>query len=82
MAITYALMQRLEDLAEQEPQRVQIIKKARVTGINKTDNKVTGVTYEHNGESASLDGPSFRSYSGAGAGRAPVDGAPLGSLLP
>ncbi|KAB5549914.1 flavocytochrome c [Coniochaeta sp. 2T2.1] len=57
MAITYALMQRLEELAETEPERVQIIKKARVTGLNKDGNTVTGVTYEYNGESQSLDGP-------------------------
>ncbi|KAK2073940.1 hypothetical protein P8C59_008179 [Phyllachora maydis] len=57
MAITYALMQRLEDLAETEPERVEIIKKARVTGLNKDGNKVTGVTYEFDGESYTLDGP-------------------------
>ncbi|KAK6949536.1 hypothetical protein Daesc_009619 [Daldinia eschscholtzii] len=57
MAITYALMQRLEELAETEPERVQIIKKARVTNLNKDGNRVTGVTYESGGESATLDGP-------------------------
>lgn len=57
MAITYALMQRIEELAEKEPDRVQIIKKARVTSLNKEGNAVTGVTYEYNGESQSLDGP-------------------------
>jgi flavocytochrome c len=57
MAITYALMQRLEELAETEPERVQIIKKARVTSLNKDGNTITGVTYELGGESASLDGP-------------------------
>lgn len=57
MAITYALMQRLEELAENEPERVEIIKKARVTGLNKDGNNVTGVTYEFNGEEASLSGP-------------------------
>jgi len=57
MAITYALMQRLEELAETEPERVQIIKKARVTSLNKDGNTITGVTYEFGGESASLDGP-------------------------
>ncbi|OTA86444.1 hypothetical protein M434DRAFT_399888 [Hypoxylon sp. CO27-5] len=57
MAITYALMQRLEELAENEPERVQIIKKARVTNLNKEGNRVTGVTYESNGESATLEGP-------------------------
>ncbi|KAM7194519.1 fumarate reductase [Rhypophila sp. PSN 637] len=57
MAITYALMQRLEELAETEPHRVQIIKKARVTGINKEGNKVTGVTYEFEGKPQTLEGP-------------------------
>lgn len=57
MAITYALMQRLEELAENEPERVQIIKKARVTGLNKDGNKITGVTYEFDGESNSVEGP-------------------------
>ncbi|KAI2616081.1 flavocytochrome c [Hypoxylon sp. NC1633] len=57
MAITYALMQRLEELAESEPERVQIIKKARVTGLNKDGNKVTGVAYESGGESSNLEGP-------------------------
>ncbi|CAI7590701.1 unnamed protein product [Penicillium glandicola] len=56
MAITYALMQRLEDLAEQEPGRVQIIKKANVTSINKSGNNVTGVTYTINGEEQSAEG--------------------------
>jgi flavocytochrome c len=57
MAITYALMQRLEELSETEPERVQIIKKARVTGLNKDGNHVTGVTYDFGGESRTLTGP-------------------------
>ncbi|KAH6650590.1 FAD binding domain-containing protein [Chaetomium tenue] len=57
MAITYALMQRLEELAETEPHRVRIIKKARVTGLNKQGNSITGVQYEHNGENLSVEGP-------------------------
>ncbi|KAJ5675130.1 uncharacterized protein N7477_005064 [Penicillium maclennaniae] len=56
MAITYALMQRLEELAEAEPTRVQIVKKANVTSINKNGNHVTGVTYTLNGEPKSVDG--------------------------
>lgn len=31
MTITYAQMEKLEDLAETEPERVQIIRKARVS---------------------------------------------------
>lgn len=57
MAITYALMQRLEELVESDPDRISIIKKARVTKINKEGNKATGVTYEFNGESHTVDGP-------------------------
>ncbi|PGH26787.1 hypothetical protein AJ80_01552 [Polytolypa hystricis UAMH7299] len=56
MSITYALMQKLEELTEQEPNRVQVIKKARVTSINRNGNDVTGVTYEHNGETHTADG--------------------------
>ncbi|MCJ1262184.1 hypothetical protein MMC22_002054 [Lobaria immixta] len=56
MAITYALMQRLEELVESDPERVQIIKKARVTAVNKDGNKVTGVSYEFGGEQCSVDG--------------------------
>ncbi|KAI0432370.1 FAD binding domain-containing protein [Xylaria sp. FL1042] len=67
MAITYALMQRLEELAETEPERVQIIKKARVTGLNKEGNKVTGVQYEFNGEASSVDGPVILATGGYAA---------------
>jgi flavocytochrome c len=56
MAITYALMQRLEELTEAEPERVQVIKKARVTSVNKEGNHVTGVTYEYNGETHTAEG--------------------------
>ncbi|KAL2862015.1 FAD binding domain-containing protein [Aspergillus pseudodeflectus] len=56
MAITYALMQRLEELAEAEPDRVQIVKKARVTSVNKVGNTATGVTYEVDGQSRTADG--------------------------
>ncbi|KAI1384130.1 flavocytochrome c [Hypoxylon trugodes] len=57
MAITYALMQRLEELAETEPERVQIIKKARVTSLKKEGNKITGVEYESGGENSVVEGP-------------------------
>ena len=56
MAITYALLQRLEELTDTDPDRVQVIKKAKVTSVNKEGNTVTGVTYEYNGESHSVDG--------------------------
>ncbi|KAK3675689.1 Osmotic growth protein [Recurvomyces mirabilis] len=57
MAITYALMQRFEELAEKEPDRVQLIKKAKVVRVNKEGNNVTGVTYTFNGEETVAEGP-------------------------
>ncbi|EMC95060.1 hypothetical protein BAUCODRAFT_35056 [Baudoinia panamericana UAMH 10762] len=57
MAITYALMQRFEELAAKEPERVQLIKKAKVTKVNKNGNSVTGVTYLFNGEETVVEGP-------------------------
>jgi flavocytochrome c len=67
MAITYALMQRLEELAEVEPERVQIIKKARVVSLNKDGNTVTGCKYEFGGETASIDGPVILATGGYAA---------------
>ncbi|KAF4635160.1 hypothetical protein G7Y89_g2938 [Cudoniella acicularis] len=67
MAITYALMQRLEELAENEPERVQIIKKARVTGLTKDGNKITGVEYEFGGEPSTLEGPVILATGGYAA---------------
>ncbi|EPS45124.1 hypothetical protein H072_880 [Dactylellina haptotyla CBS 200.50] len=56
MAITYALMQRLETLAETEPSRVTILKKAKVTKLNKSGNKISGLDYEIDGKVSTLDG--------------------------
>ena len=56
MAITYALMQRLEELTENDPDRVQVIKKAKVVSLNKEGNLVTGVKYEFGGETHTVDG--------------------------
>ena len=57
MAITYALMQRFEELADAEPERVSLIKKAKVTKINRDGNTIHGVTYDFNGEEHVVDGP-------------------------
>lgn len=56
MAITYALMQRLEELVELHPERVQVIKKAKVVSLNKSENTVTGCKYEFDGKTHSVDG--------------------------
>ena len=44
MAITYALMQRLEELAENEPDRVTFVKKAKVSKVNMDGNTATVVS--------------------------------------
>ncbi|KAK0258909.1 hypothetical protein B0A54_01763 [Friedmanniomyces endolithicus] len=67
MAITYALMQRFEELAEKEPERVQLIKKAKVHTINKDGNTVTGVTYSFNGEDTTVEGPVILATGGYAA---------------
>lgn len=57
MVITYALMEALEDLANKQPDRVQILKKARVTGLKQDSNgAVTGVEYEFKGQKYTENG--------------------------
>ena len=67
MAITYALMQRFEELAEKEPERIQLIKKAKVVKVNKDGNKATGVTYTFNDEEVSVEGPVILATGGYAA---------------
>ena len=67
MAITYALMQRFEELVEKEPERVQLIKKAKVAKVNTEGNTVTGVTYTYNGEETVVDGPVILATGGYAA---------------
>ena len=52
-------MRRIEQLSEREPERVQWVKRANVTRINRAGNKITGVTYELDGNKAEsvADGP-------------------------
>ncbi|KAG8863347.1 hypothetical protein FRB96_008839 [Tulasnella sp. 330] len=45
MVITYAQLERLEDLAESTPDRVKIVKKAHVTKLITEGNAVVGVEY-------------------------------------
>lgn len=46
MEITYALMEKMEEHARSIPDRVKIIKKARVTQLLQEGDKVVGVEYE------------------------------------
>ncbi|KAG0046242.1 hypothetical protein BGZ83_008563 [Gryganskiella cystojenkinii] len=47
MTITYALMETIEDLSVSQPDRVKLIKKARVMNLIKENGTVVGVEYEH-----------------------------------
>ncbi|KAJ7594686.1 fumarate reductase [Mycena floridula] len=68
MVITYAQMERLEDLAVSNPDRVKILKKARVTKLIKDDSgAVVGVEYEHNKTTSSAYGPVILATGGYAA---------------
>jgi len=57
MVITYALMEALEQIAEDTPDRATILKKARVTKVLREGDKAIGVEYEHEGKSYKEYGP-------------------------
>jgi len=67
MAITYALMERWEQLCEKEPSRAELIKKARVVEVIKEGNVATGVVYEVNGEKITVNGPVILATGGYAA---------------
>jgi succinate dehydrogenase/fumarate reductase flavoprotein subunit len=61
-------MERLEDLAVSHPDRVKIIKKARLTKIVKDDvGSVIGVEYEHKGKTETAYGPVILATGGYAA---------------
>lgn len=58
MQITYALMEMADTIAEDEPQRLQVVRKARVTRLLQDDSQtVIGVEYEHDGQTHQAHGP-------------------------
>ncbi|KAI5118567.1 hypothetical protein M0805_005858 [Coniferiporia weirii] len=67
MVITYAQMERLEDLAQSIPDRVQIKKKARVTRLLKEGGRVVGVEYEIDGKAETAHGPVILATGGYAA---------------
>ncbi|OJT15326.1 Fumarate reductase [Trametes pubescens] len=68
MVMTYAQMERLEDLAESTPDRVQIKKKARVTQLIKDQaGAVIGAEYVHNGKTETAYGPVILATGGYAA---------------
>ncbi|GAA6024808.1 hypothetical protein JCM10207_009287 [Rhodosporidiobolus poonsookiae] len=68
MTITYALMEKLEERAEQDPTRVKMLKKAHVTRLLKTESgEVHGVEYEYQGKKHEAHGPVILSTGGYAA---------------
>ncbi|POW02007.1 hypothetical protein PSTT_12109 [Puccinia striiformis] len=64
---TYAQMEALEDLADSDPDRVQIIKKAKVTKLLKENGAVIGVEYEFEGKTYTENGPVILATGGYAA---------------
>lgn len=67
MTITYAQMEKLEDLAEAEPDRIQILRKARVSKLIHENGEVTGVEYEYQGQTHKEQGPVILATGGYAA---------------
>jgi len=68
MTITYALMEKLEDVAEQTPEKARIMLKARMTKILKdAKGNVNGVEIEQGGKTFSEYGPVVLATGGFGA---------------
>jgi succinate dehydrogenase/fumarate reductase flavoprotein subunit len=68
MVITYAQLERLEDLAQSIPDRVKILKKARVTNLLKDESgTVTGVEYVQGGRTSTALGPVILATGGYAA---------------
>lgn len=67
MTITYALMERLEEIAEKQPNRARIMKKARVTKLIKEGEQVIGVEFEKDGQTFTEYGPVILATGGYAA---------------
>lgn len=71
MVITYALMEGIEKLCEEQPDRMQVLKKARVTKLIQENGAVTGVEYEFKGKKYTEKGAVILSTGGYAADFAP-----------
>jgi len=68
MTITYALMEKLEDYADEiMPNRVKIEMKSRMTKLLKEGDKVVGIEYEKDGKKFTAKGPVVIATGGYGA---------------
>lgn len=67
MTITYALMAKLEDLAEAQPDRVKFLKRAVVRRLVREGDQVVGCEYEYQGEKQTAHGPVILATGGYAA---------------
>lgn len=67
MTITYALMEKLEEIANKNPNLAKVITKARVTKLISENGAVVGVEYEKDGQTITANGPVILATGGYGA---------------
>ncbi|GAA5878002.1 hypothetical protein JCM3774_005976 [Rhodotorula dairenensis] len=67
MTITYALMEKLEDLAEAHPERVKFLKRANVRRLVRDGEEVVGCEYEYQGAKHTAHGPVILATGGYAA---------------
>jgi flavocytochrome c len=67
MTITYALMEKLEEIATKSPETARILTKARVTKLINENGAVVGVEYEKDGQTVTEYGPVILATGGYGA---------------
>lgn len=69
MMITYALMQKLEEISEKDPKTARVITRARVNKLlTASSGRVVGVQYEQKGKTLEEHGPVVVATGGYGAG--------------
>jgi len=67
MTITYALMEKLEEISAKTPDLAKVITKARVTNLISENGAVVGVEYEKDGQIHKAHGPVILATGGYGA---------------
>jgi len=68
MTITYALMEKMDDIAKAQPQHAQVLTLARATKLTtNSQGEVVGVVFEKNGQTYEESGPVIIATGGFGA---------------